>query len=111
MSEKNRVKDYYKNNRDVILNRSKEYYINNEESILEHLKNKYQSLTEDKKQKIKDYHYITVKFHYTKCITGYHNSDKRKLNFFIMRTIYWKLRPHFISRFYHYCQTIINNLY
>ena len=52
MSNKNRAKEYYKNNRDVILNRSKEYYINNKESILEHLKNKYQSLTEDKKQKI-----------------------------------------------------------
>ena len=35
-------------------NRSKEYYINNKESILEHLKNKYQSLTEDKKQKLKN---------------------------------------------------------
>ena len=51
MCNKNRAKEYYINNRDVILNRSKEYYINNEESILEHLKNKYQSLTEDKKQK------------------------------------------------------------
>ena len=54
MCNKNRATEYYKNNRDVILNRSKEYYINNKESILEHLKNKYQSLTEDKK-KIKDY--------------------------------------------------------
>ena len=52
MCNKNRAKEYYKNNRDVILNRSEEYYINNKESILEHLKNKYQSLTEDKKQKI-----------------------------------------------------------
>ena len=51
MCNKNRAKEYYKNNKDVILNRSKEYYINNKESILEHLKNKYQSLTEDKKQK------------------------------------------------------------
>ena len=51
MCNKNRVKEYHKNNRDVILNRSKEYYINNKESILEHLKNKYQSLTEDKKTK------------------------------------------------------------
>ena len=51
MCKKNRAKEYYKNNRDVILNRSKEYYINNKESILEHLKNKYQSLTEHKKQK------------------------------------------------------------
>ena len=55
MCNKNKAKEYYKNNRDVILNRSKEYYINNKESILEHLKNKYQSLTEDKKQKTKDY--------------------------------------------------------
>ena len=51
MCNKNRAKEYYKNNRDVILNRSKEYYINNKESILEHLKNKYKSLTEDKKTK------------------------------------------------------------
>ena len=55
MCNKNRAKEYYKNNRDVMLNRSKEYYINNKESILEYLKNKCQSLTEDKKQKIKDY--------------------------------------------------------
>ena len=40
MCNKNRAKEYYKNNTDVILNRSKEYYINNKESILEHLKNK-----------------------------------------------------------------------
>ena len=43
MCNKNRAKEYYKNNRDVIdviLNRSKESYINNKESILEHLKNK-----------------------------------------------------------------------
>ena len=38
MCNKNRAKEYYKNNIDVILNRSKEYYINNKESILEHLK-------------------------------------------------------------------------
>ena len=55
MCEKNRAKEYYKNNRDVILNRAKEYYINNKESILEHVNNKYESLTEDKKQKMKDY--------------------------------------------------------
>ena len=45
MCNENRTKEYYKNNRDNILNRSKEYYINNKESILKHLKNKYQSLT------------------------------------------------------------------
>ena len=49
MCTKNKAKESYKNNK------SKKYYINNRESILEHLKNKYQSLTEDKKQKIKDY--------------------------------------------------------
>ena len=49
MCNKNRAKEYYKNNKDVVLNRSNEYYINNKESKLEHLKNKYQSLTEDKK--------------------------------------------------------------
>ena len=53
MCNKIRAKEYYKNNRDVILNRSKEYYINNKESILEHLKNKYQSLTEDKSKKLR----------------------------------------------------------
>ena len=39
MCNKNRAKEYYKNNRDVMLNRSKEYYVSNKESILEHLKN------------------------------------------------------------------------
>ena len=33
MSEKNRAKEYYKNNRDIMLNRAKECYINNKESI------------------------------------------------------------------------------
>ena len=28
MCKKNKAKEYYKNNRDVILSRSKEYYIN-----------------------------------------------------------------------------------
>ena len=32
MCNKNRAREYYKNNRDVILNRSKEYYVNNKES-------------------------------------------------------------------------------
>ena len=33
MSEKNRAKEYYINNRDIILNRAQEYYINNKKSI------------------------------------------------------------------------------
>ena len=32
MSKNNRAKEYYENNRDIILNRAKEYYINNKES-------------------------------------------------------------------------------
>ena len=36
MCNKNRAKEYYKYNRDVILNRSKEYYIKNKESILKY---------------------------------------------------------------------------
>ena len=51
----NKAKEYYINNRDVLLNRSKEYYINDRELIQEHARNKYKSLTEDKKQKMKDY--------------------------------------------------------
>ena len=38
MCEKNRAKEYYKNNRDVMLNRTKEYYTNNKESIRERKK-------------------------------------------------------------------------
>ena len=38
MCNKDRAKEYHKNNRDVILNRSKEYYINNKESRLEAFK-------------------------------------------------------------------------
>ena len=33
----------------------KKYYINNKELLKERAKNKYKSLTEDEKQKIKDY--------------------------------------------------------
>ena len=44
MCNKNRAKEYYKNNRDIILNRSKEYY-----------KQQRISIRAFKKQKIKDY--------------------------------------------------------
>ena len=33
MCNKNRANEYYKNNRDIILNRSKERILNNKESI------------------------------------------------------------------------------
>ena len=44
-----------KKNRDKISNKAKEYYKNNTEIIRECANNKYKSLTEDKKQKMKDY--------------------------------------------------------
>ena len=59
--EKQKTKDYQKQYRDSNpltgdkKQKMKEYYINNKELILEHAKNKYKSLTEDEKQKIKDY--------------------------------------------------------
>ena len=53
--KKNKVREYYKNNIDIISNRSKEYYINNKELVREHARNNYKSLTEDKKQKMKEY--------------------------------------------------------
>ena len=61
MSKRNREKEYYENNRHIILNRAKEYYINNKESIREDPKIKdYQKeyrkiITDEKKQKMKEY--------------------------------------------------------
>ena len=51
----NRGKEYYKNNKDFILKRSKEYYINNKESIKDYQKQYRDNkpLTEDKKTKNK----------------------------------------------------------
>ena len=43
------------NNEQLIKDYQKEYYINNKKLILENAKNKYKSLTEDEKLKIKDY--------------------------------------------------------
>ena len=47
---KEKAREYYINNKDVILNRSKEYYINNKELMLEYAINKYKSLTKDEKK-------------------------------------------------------------
>ena len=49
------MKEYYINNKGLIKDYKKEYYMNNKELILENAKNKYKSLTENEKQKIKDY--------------------------------------------------------
>ena len=59
--EKQKIRDYqkqYRKNNPLTEDKKqkmKEYYIDNKELILEHAKNKYKSLTEDEKQKIKDY--------------------------------------------------------
>ena len=60
MSEKNRAKEYYINNRDFILNRGKEYYINNKESIKkdpkikDYLKEYRKNMTDEQKQRYKE---------------------------------------------------------
>ena len=51
----NKIKEYYTKNRDALLNKSKEYYKNDREVIRERARNKYKSLTEGKKQKMKEY--------------------------------------------------------
>ena len=41
MGEKNRAKEYYIKNRDIILNRAKEYYISNKEQNLKKYQKEY----------------------------------------------------------------------
>ena len=59
--KKNRAKDYYENNRDIILNRAKEYYINNKESIRtdpkikEYQKEYRKNIPDEERQKNKEY--------------------------------------------------------
>ena len=48
-------KTYYQKNRDKVLSKAREYYKNNRELLKEHVKNRSNSLTEDKKQKLKEY--------------------------------------------------------
>ena len=40
MDEKNRAKEYYIKNRDIILNRAKEHYINNKEQKVKKISEK-----------------------------------------------------------------------
>ena len=57
MSEKNRRKEYYKNNRYIILNRAKEYYIKTKNQIRgnpkikDYQKEYIENITDEKKQK------------------------------------------------------------
>ena len=48
-------KSYYQKNRDKVLNKAREYYKNDRELLKELVKNRYNFLTEDKKQKLKEY--------------------------------------------------------
>ena len=48
-------KTYYKKSSDAVLSKATEYYKNNRELLKERVKNRYDSLTEDKKQKLKEY--------------------------------------------------------
>ena len=48
-------KTYYQKNRDAVLSKAREYYKNNRELLKECVKNRCNSLTEDKKQKLKEY--------------------------------------------------------
>ena len=45
----------YQKNRDKELSKAREYFKNNRELLKEHVKNRYNSLTEDKKQVLKEY--------------------------------------------------------
>ena len=47
-------KTYYKKT-DAVLSKAREYYKNNRELLKERVKYRYNSLTEDKKQKLKEY--------------------------------------------------------
>ena len=45
--------NYYKKNRDVILNRAKDYYENDQERLREQARDKYRNLSEEEKIKKK----------------------------------------------------------
>ena len=60
MSKNNRAKEYYENNRDIILNKAKEYYINKgsirkDPKIKDYQKEYRKNMTDEQKQKIKEY--------------------------------------------------------
>ena len=46
---------YYQRNRDVILNRAKDYYENDKEGLREQVRNKYRNLTQEVKNKKREY--------------------------------------------------------
>ena len=46
---------YYQRNRDVILNRAKHFYENDKERLREQVRDKYRNLSEEKKNKKREY--------------------------------------------------------
>ena len=46
---------YYQRNRDMILNRAKDYYENDKKRLREHARNKYRNLSEEEKNKKREY--------------------------------------------------------
>ena len=46
---------YYQRNRDVILNRAKNYYGSNRERLIKHARGKYKNLSEEEKDKKREY--------------------------------------------------------
>ena len=45
---------YYQKNRNIILNKVKDYYKNNKERLREQARNKYRSLSEEKNKRIQE---------------------------------------------------------
>ena len=46
---------YYQKNNEVILNRAKDYYESNKERLRDQAKNKYSNLSEEDKNKMREY--------------------------------------------------------
>ena len=46
---------YYQRNRDVILNRAKDYYENDQEKLWKQARDKYKNLSEEEKNKNREY--------------------------------------------------------
>ena len=52
---------YFQRNREIMLNRSKDYYGNNKERLSEQARNKYRNLSEEDKEKEREYEKIDFK--------------------------------------------------
>ena len=80
-------KTYDQKSRGKVLSKAREYYKNNRELLKEPVKNRYNSLTEDKKQKLKKYQ----KEYQKKCKNKYRSLSEDKNN---IKRQYQKNRYH-----------------